>query len=102
MGWYFLLAALAAFGTLSILWILFGWLLPPTDQGWLLCPGRSGELSFVHIYLWLRELGLVRCALTVADLGLTEEEHAWLAEKGIESCSLDRLRERLGIGAEEH
>ncbi len=97
---YYLLAVLAAFGTLSAAWALFGWLLPVCREGWLLYPGRPGGLTFVYLYLWLRGMGFIRCPLILADLGLSETERTWLAEKGIEICGLSELPERLGIGAE--
>ncbi|MGN0978348.1 MAG: hypothetical protein ACI4PH_09870 [Faecousia sp.] len=100
MAGYLVLAVLAAFGVLSLLWALFGWLLPVCREGWILCPGKPGELSNVYVYLWLRSMGIVKCPLILADLGLSEKERAWLTEKGIEICSLAELSERLGIGAE--
>lgn len=100
MAGYFWIAALAAFGLLSVLWALFGWLLPACRRGWLLYPGRSEDLSFVGIYLWLRGMGIVRCPLILADLGLSDAEKQRLSEKGIEICSPSELPERLGIGAE--
>jgi len=100
MTGYFLLALLAAFGVLSVFWALFGWLLPVCREGWLLYPGRPGKLSFVYLYLWLRGMGLVKCPLILADLGLSGKERLDLAEKGIEIYGLTELPERLGIGAE--
>lgn len=100
MAGYFLLAVLAAFGVLSVLWALFGWLLPVCREGWLLYPGRTGKLPFVYLYLWLRGMGLVKCPLILADFGLGEKERERLREKGIEIYSLKELPERLGIGAE--
>ncbi len=99
MGWYVLFALMAAFGVLCALWVLFGWLLLPVRGEWLLYPGRQGGLSFVPVYLWLRDLGLVRCPLIVADLGLDREEKMYLEEKGIEVYSPAELPERLGMGA---
>lgn len=97
-----LLAVLAAFGVLSVLWALFGWLLPVCDAQWLLGPGQPGSLGFVYLYLWLRWVGLVRCPLILADLGLSDAERVWLENKGIELYSLEELPERLGIGAKKH
>ena len=100
MAGYLVLAVLAAFGVLSLLWAMFGWLLPVCREGWILCPGRTGDLAAVYVYLWLRSMGIVRCPLVLADLGLSGEERTRLTEKGIEICSLAELSERLGIGAE--
>ena len=100
MAGYVWIAALAAFGLLSVLWALFGWLLPVCRRGWLLYPGRSEDLSFVAVYLWLRSMGIVRCPLILADLGLSDAEKRRLTEKGIEIYSPSELPERLVIGAE--
>lgn len=100
MAGYLVLAVLAAFGVLSLLWAMFGWLLPVCREGWMLCPGKPGDLSTVYVYLWLRSMGIVKCPLILADLGLSREERIRLTEKGIEICSLVELSERLGIGAE--
>lgn len=102
MAGYIFLGTLAAFGALSALWVLFGWLLPGGREGVLIMPGRPGEeeLSFVRRYLWLRELGLLRQPLVLVDMGLTEPERSWLTDRGIEICSREALAQRLGIGAE--
>lgn len=100
MAGYFLLAVLAAFGLLSLMWALFGWLLPACREGWVLCPGETGKLSFVNVYLWLRGMGLVKCPLILVDMGLEEAEKDRLTDEGIEICSLAELPARLGIGAE--
>lgn len=102
MAGYLIVGTLAAFGLFSVLWALFGWLLPGGKGGWLLYPGKpgEGELSFVRRYLWLKGIGLLNCPLIVADLGLSCRERQWLRDMGIELCSLEELSERLGIGAE--
>ena len=100
MAGYICIGGLAAFGLLSLMWALFGWLLPVCREGWVLCPGETGKLSFVYVYLWLRGMGLVKCPLILADMGLDDAEKARLTDKGIEICSLAELPARLGIGAE--
>ncbi len=66
MVWWVILGTLAAFGALSILWVLFGHFLP----------GRKGMVAVylgadvrtaVRRHRWLRDLGLVRSALIVVD-----------------------------------
>ena len=100
MAGYVWIAVLAAFGLVSVLWALFGWLLPVCRRDWLLCPGRPGEPGFVPVYLWLRGMGIVRCPLILLDLGLSDMEKRDLAAKGIELYGPSELSERLGIGAE--
>lgn len=102
MGGYFLVAVLAAFGTFSALWAMFGFLLPTVRRGWLVCPGYGDCLTFAYVYLWLRGMGLVCCPLVVADLGLSDEERTFLGEKDIEVCPPEELLHRLELGAEEH
>lgn len=99
MAGTFVVAVLAGFGFLSLLWALFGWLLPVCREGWLLCPGRTEYLSLVWLYLWLRETGLVKCPLIVVDYGLLPCERSRLTGRGIEICGLSELPDRLGMGA---
>lgn len=94
---YYLLAVLAAFGTLSAAWALFGWLLPVCREGWLLYPGRPGGLTFVYLYLWLRGMGFIRCPLILADLGLSETERTWLAEKESKYAAFRNCRKGLEL-----
>lgn len=102
MAGYVLFGTLAAFGALSVLWVLFGWLLPGGREGLLILPGRPGETetSFVRRYLWLRGLGLLEMPLVMVDLGLSQTEKNWLADREIELCGPEELSRRLGIGAE--
>ena len=64
VGWI-LTAFLAAFGLICAVWTLCGLCLKP-DTGRLLYQG-SEPVEFARRYLWLREMGLIRCQLTVAD-----------------------------------
>ena len=72
---YIVLGTLAAFGLVSALWVLYGFLLPINRGGGLYAPARPGvtEDSFARRYLWLRELGLMRCGVAVVDCGMSEE-----------------------------
>lgn len=66
----------AAFGLVSALWVLYGFLLPAERGGGLYAPARPGvtEDSFARRYLWLRELGLLREELTMVDFGISDAE----------------------------
>ena len=101
MAGYFLLGTLAAFGAVCALWTLYGLMLPQNAEDVLYTPVRpgEGEFSFARRYLWLRELGLVRCALVAVDLGLSNEERDWLTDRGIAVCSPAELADRLKTGA---
>ena len=70
---YIMLGTLAAFGLVSALWVLYGFLLPAERGGGLYAPARPGvtEDSFARRYLWLRELGLLREELTMVDFGIS-------------------------------
>ena len=70
MAGYICIGGLAAFGLLSMLWCLFGWLLPSGKKGVLIC---IGDPVFLHRFLWLRSLGLLRCPILIADIDLTPE-----------------------------
>ena len=79
---YIMLGTLAAFGLVSALWVLYGFLLPAERGG-----GR---------YLWLRELGLLREELTMVDFGISNAERDWLTERGVTVCAPEKLAERMG------
>lgn len=102
MAGYILLGTLAAFGLVSALWTLYGLLLPPDRDGVLYASARPGltEHSFVRRYLWLRELGLLRCSLIVVDYGISGSERDWLTDRGITICSPAELCAGLKTGAE--
>ncbi len=100
MFWQILLSLLAAVGLLCVLWVLFGFLLPVCREGWLLYPGRTGKLTFVPVYCWLRGLGLLRLPLILADYDLSEGERAWLHRRDILTCSPEELARKLTNGAE--
>ena len=101
-----MLVTLAAFGTLSALWALFGFLLPAQRGAAAVCLCRSGgqEEPVIRRYLWLWNMGLVRCPLLLVDCGLTEKERTRLLKfKHVTICTpeelpskLEQERERLG------
>ena len=97
-----LLGTLAAFGLVSALWVLYGLFLPPDRDGVLYAPAKPGvtERSFARRYLWLRELGLLRCSLTMVDYGISGSERDWLTDRGITICSPAELSAGLKTGAE--
>lgn len=102
MAGYICIGALAAFGGLCALWALFGWLLSAGRGGVLVYSGVSeaGAMAFARRFLWLRDWGLLQCALVVVDSGLSEAGRKQLMWKGIELCGPADLSARLGIGAE--
>ena len=68
MVWYVILGMLAAFGTLCILWILLGFLLPGSGRGIIVCLCR--EEDAVHLQrrgCWLRDLGLIRSPVLITS-----------------------------------
>ena len=95
---YIMLGTLAAFGLVSALWVLYGFLLPAERGGGLYAPARPGvtEDSFARRYLWLRELGLLREELTMVDFGISNAERDWLTERGVTVCTPEKLVERMG------
>jgi hypothetical protein len=98
MAGYICIGVLAAFGLLSMLWCLFGWLLPSGKNGVLIC---IGDPVFLHRFLWLRSLGLLRCPLRVPEGDFSQKQRDELSERGVEICSRERLLSEIGIGAEE-
>ena len=98
MAGYICIGGLAAFGLLSMLWCLFGWLLPSGKNGVLIC---IGDPVFLHRFLWLRSLGLLRCPLRIPEGDYSQTQRDELLERGVEICSRERLLTEIGIGAEE-
>lgn len=99
MATMIVLAVLAAFGVLSMLWALLGFLLPGqrgTAMVYLWHDHGEGEQALRH-YGWLRDLGLLRCPMLVIDCGMTEEERTRLLKNrpGVEICTLEELSSRL-------
>lgn len=97
MATLIILTVLAAFGVLSALWALFGFLLPGQRGPVMVCLCRSGgkEEAVIRRYRWLRDLGLLHCPLILVDGGLTEEERVRLGKQDVEICTLAELDARL-------
>ena len=88
MAGYILLGTLAAFGALSALWALFGWLLPGGKGCALVCFGVPDD-GILSRYRWLKGLGLLRCPLLI----VAEDED--FSCRDTEICSGERLLSRL-------
>ena len=77
---FVIIGALAAFGLVCAVWTVIGLFLE--DTGGELRYSGPDAVEFARRYLWLREMGLLRCPLRVESAG--ESERRWLAEHGIE------------------
>lgn len=101
MAGYVCLGAAAAFGVLSAIWVLFGWLLPGGTGGALVCRCRPGlkEMPLIRRHRWLRELGLLRVPMLLVDSSFSQEERQFLRRRysGIDFCSLEELPARLEV-----
>lgn len=64
MAGYVILGTLAAFGALSALWTVFGWLLPGVKGCALVCWGYPEEAVIARVK-WLKGLGLLSCPLLI-------------------------------------
>lgn len=76
--WEALLTLLAALGLALLGGLLLGRLVHPVPGPgmWMIIPGRGeGETveRDLRALMWLRGLGLLRCQVAVADLGLTAQ-----------------------------
>ena len=81
MIWFVLLGFLAAFGLLSALWAIFGFLLPGSHRcGVVLLCEPDAEWLLLHRLLWLRQLGLLRCRIFLSGRGLTEQQRRQLQQ----------------------
>ena len=85
---YFVIGTLAAFGLMSALWALFGWLLPDGRGCVLVCYGQPDEGILARAG-WLRSLGLLKVPLLVVA------ERADLHCPDTEICSREELLPRL-------
>jgi len=88
MAGCFLLGTLAAFGALSLLWALFGWLLPAASGCAVVFYGAA-EGEIFTVFKWLRSLGLLKCPVLV----VTEEALSGLPD--VEYCTGEELLPRL-------
>lgn len=63
---YFVLGTLAAFGALSLMWTLFGWLLPGGKGCAVVCCGVPYPEALIR-FRWLRSLGLLNCPVILVS-----------------------------------
>lgn len=90
MAGYVVLALFAAFGLLSAVWAVLGWLLPAGEGMAVVCLGTPDE-GVISRYRWLRSLGLLRCPLLVTAEG------DWRQVDGMEICEPEGLLSRLEL-----
>lgn len=64
---YIIIGTLAAFGALSLLWTLLGWLLPGGKGCVLVCFGAP-DVGMVSRCRWLRGMGFLRCPLLAVEV----------------------------------
>ena len=88
------MAVLAAYGVICILWVLLGFLLPQQRgaAAVLLCRGDHREETLIRRYLWLYDLGLIRCPLILVDLDIPEPRRQL---RGVIRCTPEELLEKL-------
>ena len=89
MAGYILLGTLAAFGLLSVLWTLLGWLLP-SGRGLVLVCMEHPDPGVLARYRWLRGMGFLSCPL----VSVTETVSTCMP-KDMEFCSRKDLLVRL-------
>lgn len=89
MAGYIVLGTLAAFGLLSAVWALLGWLLPDGRGCAMVCLGTPDE-GICSRYRWLRGMGLLSCPLLIVA-----EESGEAPEETMEICSREELLPRL-------
>lgn len=88
MLWWVILALLAAYGLLSVLWVLFGWLLP-RGRGCAVCCFGMPDEGILWRYRWIQAMGLWQIPLLV--IPETDGE----ADIRMELCSREDLVLRL-------
>lgn len=79
-----ILGSMAAFGVLCALWLLAGVALPGDRAGIMVYCWRESAAGRGFVIRWRLQwdLGLLRGRLAVIDLGLTEDDSAFLARWG--------------------
>ena len=88
-----LLAILAAFGLMSLGWVLFGWLLPSGKGCALVCYGEP-DVGILSRYLWLWGMGFFRCPLIAVG------EDLLCSHSAMEICAGEDLVNRLEMERE--
>lgn len=84
------LGAMAAFGLLSLVWVLLGWLLPTGRGGAIVWIGKPDDGIRIRVK-WLQSLGLLRLPLLVVTEDVLDDRQ----DAYIEYCSLEQLCSRL-------
>ena len=95
------LAALAVLGLISLIWLFFGWLLVPIggrSSVTVLPASGDGEAleQDLNGLLWLRDGGLLKGGVVIADCGLSAAGRALaqalaLRQPGVELLAADRI-----------
>lgn len=85
---YVIVGMLAAFGALSVLWAMLGWLLPGGKGCALVCCGAP-DVGILARAKWLKSLGLLNIPL------LAVMEADGIVYPGTEICSREELLPRL-------
>lgn len=81
MFWCMIFGFFAAVGVLFLLWLFLGALLAPAGHCDVAIRCRQGgEKSLLRRCRWMRELGLLRCPVTIVGSELTPEEQMELME----------------------
>ena len=85
------LGAAAAFGIISLIWTLVGWLLPDGKGAAVVCWEQPDEGILVRVK-WLQSLGLLRCPLLIVT---NTEPFYYINNSTIEYCRRESLFSRL-------
>lgn len=101
MAFFIVIGVAAVWGVLSIVCLLFGWLLPGDRRAHMLylCEPDTCAEYVIFGYQWMRELGIVAGPLLLIDSGATpkEKEIFERKHKDVEFCSLEDLKARLEL-----
>lgn len=95
MVMWIILGALAAFGALSVLWVLFGSLLIRHGGTVMVCLHPDPEQSIRH-HRWLRDLGLIRCPMLVVGTAGEDGPGVEYIELAELPARLEQERKKLG------
>lgn len=84
------LGTMAAFGCMTAIWLLLGWVLPDGKGCALVCYGEA-DTGILSRYQWLRGIGLLQVPLVIVSGDLSNDKQRC----GMEICSPEALLSRL-------
>lgn len=90
------IGALAAFGLLCVLWLVYGICCGKPEGSVLICSGEQQGL--IRRCMLLREMGLLSCRMVLIDPELDEMDEYWVTSRGVKIWRTSSLEKAEDIG----